>query len=186
SNKQIYRVIYLGGKKVRKSHLMPPFGHTLSEAEIWSLVAYVRKLAGDESHPITLPESVDHQRPNLGSVSREKVKKFRRWLAENGEDTDILKKGEYLFKWRRSCFACHQVQEEGGRVGPNLSRAGDLYYPDWIYAWVSNPQQFRPQTRMPDMGIEEEEIRVIAAYMSHVLRDGKHFPEEWKVYFETP
>ena len=38
TNDQIFRVISQGGVGVRKSHLMPVFGHTLSEVEIWSLV----------------------------------------------------------------------------------------------------------------------------------------------------
>ena len=44
SNEKIFRAISLGGQKVKKSHLMPPFEYTLSEGEIWSLVLYIRNL----------------------------------------------------------------------------------------------------------------------------------------------
>ena len=36
SNEKLFQVINVGGAKVKKSHLMPPFGHTLSEEEIAS------------------------------------------------------------------------------------------------------------------------------------------------------
>ena len=34
TNEQIYKIIDLGGGGVRKSHLMPSFGHTLSQEEL--------------------------------------------------------------------------------------------------------------------------------------------------------
>ena len=44
SNEKLFRVISEGGAKVKKSHLMPAFGFTLSEEEIWTLVAFIRYL----------------------------------------------------------------------------------------------------------------------------------------------
>ena len=63
TNEQIYKIINLGGVGVRKSHLMPAFGRTLSDEELWSLVAYVRFLAGDLSHPVASPAGVPTVRP---------------------------------------------------------------------------------------------------------------------------
>ena len=39
TNKQLFRVIKLGGIGVKKSSLMPVFGNTLSEEQIWQLIA---------------------------------------------------------------------------------------------------------------------------------------------------
>ena len=48
SKEKLFRVISKGGAKIKKSHLMPAFGYTLSEKEIWSLVSYVRYLGNNE------------------------------------------------------------------------------------------------------------------------------------------
>ena len=45
TNKRLFRVISMGGPEVKKSFLMPRFGNTLSEKEIWSLIAYIRKFS---------------------------------------------------------------------------------------------------------------------------------------------
>lgn len=44
TNVQIKKAITLGGLAVSKSVEMPPWGHTLTEAEIDSLVKYLREL----------------------------------------------------------------------------------------------------------------------------------------------
>lgn len=44
SDKDLYDVMYGGGKVVGKSVLMPPWGNTFSKAQIDSLVLYLRKL----------------------------------------------------------------------------------------------------------------------------------------------
>lgn len=44
SDKDLYDVIYGGGKKAGKSVLMPPWGNTFSKDQIKSLVLYLRKL----------------------------------------------------------------------------------------------------------------------------------------------
>ncbi|MFQ5674289.1 MAG: cytochrome c [bacterium] len=36
--------IFAGGYILNKSHLMPPWGHTLDKTDIWHLVSYIRKL----------------------------------------------------------------------------------------------------------------------------------------------
>jgi mono/diheme cytochrome c family protein len=41
----LFKVIKLGGAAVGKSPLMAPWGGTLSDAQIWDVVAYVRTLA---------------------------------------------------------------------------------------------------------------------------------------------
>ncbi len=79
-NSQIYRVIKFGGLGVKKSHLMPLFGHTLSEEEVWSLVAYVRHLAGDQDHPVTLPEGTSKIRPAMPAEPYDPLTDFSEWF----------------------------------------------------------------------------------------------------------
>lgn len=180
SNKQLYRVIKLGGAGVRKSHLMPVFGRTLSEEEIWSLVAYVRYLARDFSKPVRLPADVKSARPQIPQLDSKALEDFREWYSKNGGDPKVIGDGRWMFRKKKSCFACHMVKEEGGIVGPDLSRAGFMYRPEWIYTWIRSPQLVKPETKMPTIGLDEKEDRLITAYLSSL--GDVELPEEWKPY----
>lgn len=182
SNEQLYRVIKLGGEGTRKSHLMPVFGRTLSEEEIWSLVAYVRYLAGDRSQPVNLPEGVKTQRPHTPSLDSKALDEFRAWYSKHGGDPKVIGDGRWLFHEKKSCFACHTVNEEGGVVGPDLSRAGFMYTPEWIYSWIRSPQLVKPETKMPTIGLDEKEDRLITAFLSSL--DDVEIPEDWKPLLE--
>ena len=45
SNDHLFKVVKEGGPAVGKSPLMAPWGGTLSDAQIWDVVAFVRTLA---------------------------------------------------------------------------------------------------------------------------------------------
>jgi mono/diheme cytochrome c family protein len=44
SDDELFDTIFAGGYVMNRSNRMPPFGETLSRAEIWALVRYVRTL----------------------------------------------------------------------------------------------------------------------------------------------
>ena len=180
---QIYRVIKLGGQGVKKSHLMPAFGHTLSEREIWSLVAYVRYLAGDKNHPVTLPKGTPNTRPASPVLPRDSLKEFRSWFAKNGKDQSLIDQGEKLFRKKKSCFACHQLEDEGGFVGPDLSRAGFSYTPEWIFTWVGNPQRIKSTSKMPNLGLTNKECRAITAFLNSLK--GEKIKKKWEAYLAS-
>jgi len=192
TNDQLFRVISEGGAKVKKSHLMPVFGHTLSEEEIWSLIAFIRQL-GQGGSAVTAPEGVNTERP-LGSVlSRSAMDSFLKWFAEEGQKKEQTKSGELLIMNKKSCLGCHQLNEEGGRIGPNLDRSSFNYRPEWIYAWVSNPQAFHPDTKMPNLGLEPKEARAITAFLvsfqpeedDEEEKSEAGIPDDWQQYLST-
>lgn len=183
-NEQIYRVIKYGGQEVKKSHLMPLFGHTLSEKEIWSLVAYVRHLAEDKDHPVTLPVGTSNTRPATPPSPYDPIIDFSRWFSTHGKDPAPIAQGEKIFRKKKSCFACHQLEDEGGIVGPDLSRAGFSYPPEWIFTWTGNPQRLKPNTRMPNLGLNNEECRALTAFLSSLRGDG--IKEGWIDYLNVP
>jgi len=180
SDSQIYRVIKFGGQGVKKSHLMPVFGHTLSEKEIWSLVAYIRNLAEDEGHPVKIPENISNTRPASEPLPHDALSVFSDWYSKNGHDASLIDQGEKLFRKKKSCFACHQLEDEGGLVGPDLSRAGFSYTPEWIFTWLGNPQQIKPHSRMPNLGLSNEECRAITVFLASLKGEG--LKKKWKAY----
>ncbi len=195
TNKKLFRAIFEGGRAVKKSHLMPIFGKTLSEKEIWSLVAYIRLLAEDKQHPVTLSPDTKTERPKIPPETSASLGSFTEWFKKNGSTNGPVKKGEGLLHDKLACIACHTVGEEGGQVGPELSRAGYLYKPEWLYVWIKNPQHAKPKTRMPNLGVSEEQARALVSYLQSLKgEDGEEevedekaqemVLEEWKPFLE--
>jgi putative heme-binding domain-containing protein len=189
TNHQIYKVIDKGGASVRKSHLMPVFGKTLSEAEIWALVAYIRDLGGDDSHPVFLPQGVNEDRPLDEPVSKDDLQSFNQWFKDEGEKESSVQAGEKLFKKKKSCFACHQLEEDeekaGGRIGPDLSQAGVQYGPEWLYAWIKNPHAYKRETKMPNMAVSAEDAKFLSSFLSGLGENNQETTDNWKPFLEA-
>jgi mono/diheme cytochrome c family protein len=131
SNEKLFRVISIGGAKVKKSHLMPAFGHTLSGEEIWSLVVFIRYLGNDKS-PVVVPKDVQSDRPLEPVLTRPDMLSFSKWFAEKGQKKEQVDFGKILVMNKKSCLGCHQLNDEGGRIGPNLNRSSFNYKPEWL------------------------------------------------------
>lgn len=74
------------------------------------------------------------------------------------------------------CQACHTIPGVQGAtavVGPPLDRMGSRVYiagsfpnnPQNMMQWLRQPQQMRPHSAMPNMGVTEDDSRNIAAYL---------------------
>ncbi|HXS74630.1 MAG TPA: c-type cytochrome [Terracidiphilus sp.] len=81
------------------------------------------------------------------------------------------------------CGACHMipgVHAARGKVGPPLlffaertMIAGELpNTPANLEKWIQHPKQVEPNTAMPDLGVQPQEAREIAAYL-YTLRGGE-------------
>lgn len=75
-----------------------------------------------------------------------------------------------------NCGSCHTipgVPGAVGNVGPPLTKFGIRVYiagnlpnrPDNLIRWLHDPPAIKPGTAMPDLGLNEEETRNIAAYL---------------------
>ncbi|MBI3097572.1 MAG: c-type cytochrome [Planctomycetes bacterium] len=83
-------------------------------------------------------------------------------------------KGKELLE-KVGCLGCHVVGEDADALknrgtdwtsfGPNLSGVGSKLNPGWIYAWVKDPAQYFPDTRMPNLRLGDEEAADITAYL---------------------
>ncbi|MEW6542522.1 MAG: c-type cytochrome [Nitrospirota bacterium] len=205
---------------------MPTFKYTLSEEEIWAIVAYVRTLHGmklefnvegrkkelqdqlqaaqqkfdqakqaleaaekkaqeeadkkgaevDEAATAKEQEALGaaskeleaaktaagnfSSRPKFAAVPRPDLAMAQDQSAKQAE------LGKRLYTNKYGCNACHRVGEEGGVVGPALDRAGFRLNATWVYRWIKYPQAMKPETRMPNLGISDEDAKALAAYLS--------------------
>lgn len=112
------------------------------ETEISALVAYLWEHS----------ESVDYPAPPAGDAER----------------------GREIFEGV-GCTGCHILDAEATRDeyfptihrlnGPNLVRTGSKLDAGWLYAWVRDPKQHNPATRMPDLRLTDREAADVTAYL---------------------
>jgi cytochrome c2 len=76
--------------------------------------------------------------------------------------------GEILFV-AKGCIICHQhaditTAQNVGPVGPNLTNyvAG----PDFLRLWLADPSAVRPNTRMPNLALQADEIEALIAFLN--------------------
>lgn len=83
------------------------------------------------------------------------------------------------------CKGCHVIGDDvrmrqargfSFDIAPELTRAGSKLDPDWIYAWIRNPRQYRPTTRMPNLRLTDQEAKDIVAYL-RTMTDNRKFDQ---------
>ncbi|TLY26602.1 MAG: cytochrome c [Nitrospirae bacterium] len=204
---------------------MPTFKYTLSEEEIWAIVAYVRTL-----HGMKLTYDVEGRKKELQDRLQAAQQKFdqakqaleeaekkaaeeaekkgvetddaatskeQEVLAAAAKELEIAKTaaanfstrpkyaavprleltvsptvsvklseiGKRLYLNKYGCNACHRVGDAGGVVGPALDRAGFRLNSTWVYRWVKYPQSMKPETRMPNLGLSDQDAKAITMYL---------------------
>ena len=111
---------------------------------------------------------------------------FEAWIADQAEPAPVPTSGDAaagaeLFT-QRQCIGCHAIKGVEGataRVGPNLTKfaerekfAGYMLDNDVtegaenVSAWLADPQKVKPGSQMPNLGLSEQDITDLVAYLS--------------------
>ena len=104
-----------------------------------------------------------------------------RHSAEGASGTLATTKGNAKFNqgktlFRESCWSCHTLKAIGsqGITGPNLTHvytrqafAGDTLdmNPENLRLWLTNPPKEKPGSIMPNLGLSNDEITALVAYL---------------------
>lgn len=66
------------------------------------------------------------------------------------------------------CIACHVIDGDGGKEGPDLTHAGKKHDAPWFVRWITNPSAVNPDAEMPAFGgkISDEEMTAMAGYLA--------------------
>lgn len=103
--------------------------------------------------------------------SRQPVPPIPAELSRNAD----AERGRELFQ-QVGCTACHNspVSEahEYSEFGPDLAGIGSKLDENWLFAWISDPAAWWPDTRMPDLRLEPQQAADIARYLSTWKKDG--------------
>ena len=99
------------------------------------------------------------KRPRQGQISRPDL------TVSDTERGRLEQVGKHLYENQYGCNACHSLNNIGGLVGPELDRAGFRLNEAWIYRWIRYPQGMKKKTRMPNLGINEEDAKALTLYL---------------------
>ena len=99
------------------------------------------------------------KRPRKAQIPRPDLTISEEALAQE------IERGKMLYSQKYGCHGCHSLNEEGGLVGPALDRAGFRLNPTWIYRWILYPQSMKKHTRMPNLGISNEDAKSLTYYL---------------------
>lgn len=136
---------------LRRPHAVRPFGFepggggrmpdfALSDAEADSIAAYLR----------TLPVRFESR----GTSAPGALSPFR------------AAKARALLERKLSCLGCHSLDGEGGRIGPDLARAGERLTPEYLTAIISDPQHAMPGTVMPRPALPGATRDLVIAFLA--------------------
>ena len=79
-------------------------------------------------------------------------------------------KAATLLRDRWSCLGCHQLGDDGGRIGPRLDGIADRLQPAYVRALIQDPGHLAPGTVMPASLEQPDRMDLIASYL--VRREG--------------
>ena len=142
---------------------MPYWGYTLTEDQVWSIVAYVRTLHKNSAEKIAFKEEAVAGEEKKPRLSRPQPVSFPD--PNSPEGLKLSEQGKVLYETRYSCSGCHRIGQNGGQIGPDLSRSGIRLNTSWIYQWIQYPQAFRHETKMPAFNMPEADAKAIAIYL---------------------
>lgn len=91
-------------------------------------------------------------------------------LGANGEP--IVKSLNRPKVYNQMCVACHQLQGQGGAIGPSLDGIGSRRTAEYIRTWLQDPLAVNPESKMPKLPLSDEDIVELTAFLSQ-LKDGE-------------
>ena len=103
---------------------------------------------------------------------------FERWVAAQrttpAEPTGLAAEGKAIYA-RSACVGCHTIRGVStGALGPDLTTFGSRrtlaagMFPstvETVTAWLKNPTALKPGSKMPPLGLTDDQARAVAAYL---------------------
>lgn len=136
-------------KKEVPGTFMPSFAY-LSKMEIDALVAYMKSLGGE----LRTPEAVNLSPPERFTLEQ-------------------VERGKELFQ-TQGCIACHTIGDQGGVIGPDLTREAQRkrtdewqlqHLKDPLSVYVIGPTQNIAWPMPPYVHLPEEDLKALVAFL---------------------
>ena len=145
----------VNGVETEEEPRMPQF--RLSDKELRALSAYLSSLKSGRS-PLSRidPRVVAVWEKNPETVAQGEVR-FRQMFCTTCHSVAVTRAGE--------------TQLIGGEIGPELTKVGSKVNPEWLIAWLRDPQAYMPQSRMPRYGWSDQDLYKVTKYILTRLTD---------------
>ena len=99
-------------------------------------------------------------------------------VASWSKNPALVEQGELRFR-QMFCSTCHslavtrggETKLVGGDIGPELTKVGTKVKPDWLIAWLRDPQSYLPHSKMPRYGWSDEDLFQVTQYIETKLTD---------------
>ncbi len=127
----------------------------------------------------SLAEKNPGDHPKLAGGDAANVTEFLMTLTSDAVKEGSIKpkrnpKGKLIFVKKMPCSGCHEfpakkkAKFKGGSSGPSLRGAGKRLNPDWIYAYMTQPEVFKPVKMMPVFVglLSERDLKNVSAYVA--------------------
>ena len=96
-------------------------------------------------------------------------------VAKGGDAAD---QGKIRFN-QMFCVTCHALAVDrggettliGGDIGPELTKIGSKVKPEWLLAWLRDPQSYLQHTRMPQYTWSDKDLYEVTQYILKQLTD---------------
>jgi cytochrome c oxidase cbb3-type subunit III len=74
-------------------------------------------------------------------------------------------KARLLLTEKLSCLGCHRLDEQGGRIGPDLSSVAARLQPEYVYGIIRNPRAVAPHSVMPRIPLTDDAALLITRFL---------------------
>jgi len=124
----------------------------LNDAELMMMTEFVSTLKKGRNLNLPSPHGMMMANEKQSIAARKKMVRMGRMVVN-----------------MKGCTGCHRIGKlslQRITIGPDLTLVGDRLKESWIYSWVKDPQKYRLDTLMPNLGLSDMEARAVAAYLS--------------------
>jgi mono/diheme cytochrome c family protein len=127
---------------------MPSWESTISETDTWKLGHFI------------------HALPELDTRAAAQTAVEGTGQEATGSLPQLIQYGKTLYR-QEGCFMCHQLNGEGGKVGPDLTIEGTRgRSEDWLIGHFKDPPAFTPGSIMPPFkNLTGEQLRALTAFL---------------------
>ena len=125
-----------------------PSWKSISDTDSWKLVRFIRDL------------------PELDARAATQAAETERQAKAKQSSEDLIEYGRTLYR-QEGCFMCHQLNGEGGKVGPDLTLEGARGRTEgWLIGHFKDPTAYTPGSIMPAFkNLTDEQLKTLTAFL---------------------
>ena len=143
---------------------MPVF--PIGRAEIKDITIYLMTLGASRSRlKNSAPIARQVTKPDEAQQPKDDETKENASIQEGLPVRKFQYDGNALFRGA-GCSLCHSIGNRGGEVGPALDHIGRKRKTEELERLLRNPEEVLPGGKMPELYLNDEQIRALAGYLS--------------------